>query len=51
MFDELGLAGVGLRHDRQVGDALVAHDRLARALHVHARAAVERDDVGAVLLP
>ena len=30
--------------------ALVALDGLARALHVHARAAIERDDVGAVLL-
>ena len=48
-LDELGQARVRLRHHRQAGRPFITLDGLARPLHVHPGAAVERHDVGAVL--
>ena len=48
-LDQLRQAGVGLGHHRQAGHLLVADDGLAGSRHVHAGAAVERDDVGPLL--
>ena len=47
--DQLGLSGIWLNHDGQVGHFLVALHGIAGARHFHSSAAVERDNVCAVL--